>query len=555
MNRIHLHGRARARLLTAAAAASAALALHVAPAAASTSQVSLLEDGSALNANPYGDMERMKELGANTVRVLLNWNTVAPSPNAKTAPSGFNASDPASYPASAWTQWDAIIQAAQAEGIRVDLDLTGAPPRWAEAKNAPSNFVKQHFGWDPNATEFGQFVRAVATRYSGHYTPAGAAVPLPKVSLYSLWNEPNMGEDLGPQNIDATKKSSGYAVAPLYYRNLLRSGWTALQQDAKGSKILIGELAGQGAYFHTSKKYPYGLPGEVAIAPPVSWIQTLYCLNSDYKPITGEAGRVAGCPGNAAARRSFVKNNPALFDATAFSLHPYASLYSPAAKSSTVPARNIIFPVIGRATSELQRVTSAWHHTRRYNIWSTEYGYITKPPQHGKPYPSPAQAAIYLNESEYLSYRNPRIVSYAQYLLNDPAKLQGVGLFASGLLTASGTPKPAFNAYRMPIWLPQQTVKKGQNTVIWGGARPAPGGYAATKATQYVQIQQRQGGVWKTIATVPVNKTTGYLSTHDRFTKSGGVRLAYTYPSTELALPPNIAGSTVYSRTVSLVVR
>ncbi len=135
---------------------------------------------------------------------------------------------------------------------------------------------------------------------------------------------------------------------------------------------------------------------------------------------------------------------------------------------------------------------------------------MTSPPQTnkgGQPYPSPQQAAIYLNQAEYLSYRNPRIASYAQYLLNDPQDLRSkkVGLFSSGLLFSNGTPKPSFNAYRMPVWMPKQTVTRGQSTLIWGGARPAPAGFAATHTPQPVQIQQLFGGVWHTLATVNVN--------------------------------------------------
>ncbi len=188
----------------------------------------------------------MKELGANTVRVLLFWWQVAPNSSSRTAPRGFKASNPAAYPAHNWAQWDAIVQAAKAEGIRVDLDITGAPPDWADGKGAPRHFTSSRFGWRPNAADYGQFVRAVATRYSGHYTPPGASAPLPKVSLYSLWNEPNFGQNLGPQYVGATNKSAGLPVAPMYYRNLLRSGWSALRQDAKGATILIGELAGTG---------------------------------------------------------------------------------------------------------------------------------------------------------------------------------------------------------------------------------------------------------------------------------------------------------------------
>lgn len=559
MTRIQ-HGRARTWLLSLSAGAASALALHAAPAAASSHQVSLIEDGVVLNENPVGDLARMKQIGANTVRVLLSWNTIAPSPNAKKAPKGFKAANPGAYPSSGWAQWDTIVRAAKTDGIRVDLDIIGPPPRWAEAKNVPSKYLKDDYGWEPNASDYGNFVRAVATRYDGRFTPAGQTSPLPKVTLYSLWNEPNNGQDLGPQNIDATKKSAGYLQSPRYYRQLLRAGYPALKAKAKGATILFGELApdGKGPY-HKSRRLPFGLPGQVSLSAPATFVRTLYCLNASYEPLTGRAAAVAGCPGSAKSRRSFARQNPALFKASAFAMHPYASHYTPTAKSKSIPANDFPLPVIGRLETTLTRSTSAWHHRRRYNIWSTEFGYITSPPQTnkgGKPWPSPQQAAIYLNESEYLSYRNPRIASYAQYLLDDPMDMRskGVGLFASGLYTSKGVAKATLNAYLMPVWMPKQRVKKGQNTLIWGGARPAPAGYTATKAAQRVQLQQRRGGTWQTIATATASRTTGYFTAHHRFTGSGMVRLAYTYPSTELALPPGVAGTTIYSRTVRVTV-
>jgi hypothetical protein len=340
----------------------------------------------------------------------------------------------------------------------------------------------------------------------------------------------------------------------MYYRNLLRSGWTALRQHAKGATILIGELAGTGKGILPKRhNLPFGLPGQVSISFPAPFIQQLYCVSS----LSAAVAKSVGCP-TGKARASFVRKNPALFDASAFSMHPYASHWLPTAKASTIPKNDIVLPVIGRLSTVLGQVTNAWHHHRTYPIWSTEFGFVTSPPQPnkvGKKFPSPPQAAIYLNESEYLSYRNPRIASYAQYLLKDPANLlsKGVGLFSSGLLFANGTPKPAFNAYRMPVWMPKQTVKRGQSALVWGGARPAPAGFAAAHTAQPVQIQQLFGGVWHTLATVNVNSTTGYLEAHIRFTNSGGLRLAYTYPATELALPAGVAGTTIYSRTVPVV--
>jgi hypothetical protein len=557
MTRIHLHGRARAWLVSLTGAATAALALHATPAAASTRQVALIQDGVALNENPGADLARMKELGANTVRVLLNWYTIAPNANSARAPH-FNAANPGAYPASGWAQWDAIVNAAHAEGIRVDLDIVGAPPRWAEAKSVPNHFLRNRYGWEPNAADYGRFVRAVATRYDGHYTPAGASEPLPKVTLYSIWNEPNNGQDLGPQNVRATKKSAGYLQAPRYYRALLRSGFSALKRTARGATILIGELAPDGkGPLHVTRRFRSGLPGQVSISAPATYVRTLYCVNTAYRPLTGEAARIAGCPTSGAGRRSFVRQNPALFDASAFAMHPYASHYTPTAKARSIPSNDFPFPVLGRLEATLTRATSVWHHTRRYSIWSTEFGYVTSPPQTnkgGKPYPSPQQAAIYLNESEYLSYRRPWIGSYAQYLLNDPAKLKNVGLFASGLFTDQGVPKVTLGAYRLPVWMPEQRLRKGQSAYIWGGARPAPAGYAATRTPQRVQLQQLRGRAWKTLTTVTVSRATGYFTTHVRFSASGAVRLAYTYPSTELALPAGVAGTTIYSRSVAVSV-
>ena len=556
MNRNHLRARAIARRLQLSAALIAAIAslALAATASASSKQVALIQDGQALNGNPAADVQQFRALGANTLRVLLFWYQVAPKANSRSAPHNFEASDPNAYPAKNWSQWDAIVQAANAAGIKVDLDITGGPPAWAQGRGVPSKFLSHHFGWAVNASDYGSFVKAVATRYSGHFKPKGQSTALPKVSLYSLWNEPNFGQNLGPQSIDATSKSPGYSVAPLYYRNLLRSGYGALRATAKGATILVGEFAGSGRSGPKNGAHPFGLPGQTAITSPVPYIQTLYCLSGSYKPLTGQAATVAGCPTSSGARHSFVKSNPALFNANAISTHPYGSHYAPDAKSSSIPRSFIILPVIGRLTTEMDKVTQAWGHPRKFPIWSTEFGFVTSPPQKrsGKPYPSPTDAAIDLNESEYLSDKNPRLASYAQYLINDPPTLKGVGLFSSGLRFADGKPKPGYDAYRLPLWLPEQTVSASARTEIWGGARPAV--FATSAPDRTVEIQMQSGGTWKTLDTVSVSKRNGYFDTHLKLTKSGSMRLAYTYPAVDPFLPVGDAGSTVYSRTLKVTV-
>lgn len=557
-----LLARARSRRfqLTAALATTVA-ALSVGlpgTASASNKQIAIIQDGNALNADPAGTIARFRELGATTIRVLVLWKDFAPDPNSRRAPAHFAAGNPGAYPAANWSTLDTIVTTARSEGMTVDLDPTGPPPDWAQGRGVSSYVIKHGFADKVNAGAYGSFVHALAQRYDGAFKPKGASRALPKVAFWSLWNEPNFGQDLGPQAVGATPKFDGFDVAAGYYRNLVRDGYRALKSNGRlrGAKILVGELAGQGRSFHKTRKFPQGLPGDYAITWPVSFIQTLYCVNGRYQRLTGTAARMAGCPLNLRAARSFRRNNPGLFETSGISSHPYASTFAPN-RTKGIPSLAIVLPVINRLETEMRRVAGHYGDHRGFPIYSTEYGFVTSPPQpRGHRYPSPFTAATYLNEAEYLSYRNRSVASYAQYLLDDPPNLlsRHVGLFSSGLLTDKDRPKPAFNAYRLPLWVPHTSVRRNTRTEVWGGARPAIFGVAATHRFQRVAIQlQANGrGAYKTIATVTASRANGYFDAHVKLSSSGNLRLRYTYPSTERFLPLGVAGTSIVSRTVKV---
>lgn len=195
-------------------------------------------------------------------------------------------------------------------------------------------------------------------------------------------------------------------------------------------------------------------------------------------------------------------------------------------------------------------VTTAYGSNRRLNIFDDEYGYITSPPA-APPghYRSPATAAAFDNWGEYLSWKNPRVASYMQYL-RDPAPSSPFSNFDNGLETASGQPKPAYNAYRLPLYLPKTSFASSANVEVWGAARPAPFMQDDGNGAQTVAIQLND----KTINTVKASPSGGYFDPHIKFPASGNVRLAYTYPSTDPFLPVGAGGSTVYSRTVAIKV-
>jgi hypothetical protein len=536
-------------LLVAALAAIPALTPR---ASASTGQLAIIQDGSFLE-SPTTALPNVRALGARTIRVFVKWYSIAPRPGAKHKPA-FNGSNPRAYPRSAWAPYDTLVRTAQQEGIRVDFEVTGGVPRWAEGPNPPRVYRRDHsFGWRPNVKLYGQFVHAVTERYDGDFTPKGASTPLPAVHFWSFWNEPNFGQDLGPQAVDGSIKP----IAPKTYRALLGAAWTALHraQPHASNTILIGELAATG-YALNPPGHPGRLPGVTAQMRALVFVRALYCVGGNYRPLQGSTAKLFGCPTTAAASRRFRARNPALFQATGFADHPYASRRAPNANPAKINSNYATFPVLRRVATALDRVTGAYGSHTRFEIYNDEYGYITSPPQPtGRRYPSPAKAATYINQAEYLSYKNRRVASYGQYLLDDPLVTPShpKAGFSSGLYTDTGQPKATLYAYRLPLWLPRQTVHAGARAEVWGCARPATFAGAQGR-TVAIQMERGGHGPWTTIRTVEVAAGTGYFDIHFKLPYSAKMRLAYTYPESEPFLPTNVAGSRIYGRTLRVTV-
>ena len=124
-------------------------------------------------------LDELKSLGADTLRVEVKWNEVAPCPTRARRPS-FDAADPGAYPG--FGPYDDLFRRADAMGFRLIADLAPDAPRWA---TAGGRGYAETANLDPRAAEFGKFAGAVAKRYSGAYQG------LPKVGWFSIWNEPN----------------------------------------------------------------------------------------------------------------------------------------------------------------------------------------------------------------------------------------------------------------------------------------------------------------------------------------------------------------------------
>jgi hypothetical protein len=521
------------RLLSPVAIAAIALAgpaaLSTAPAAASTTQEAVFQDDVQLKADPAGTLLTMQELGVQRVRVFVTWADVAPSPMSKRKPSHFNATDPNAYSAAKWRVYDDIVQDAQADGLKLDFTISGGAPLWATGAGAPNG--GPHPSWRPSPHEFQSFVRAVGTRYSGSFIPNGATTALPGVDYWAIWNEPNYGPDLAPQATPGLVE-----IAPAVYRGLLDAAWTGLHQSGHGSDtIVIGETAPRG-------HWGGGLPGNFDGIKPMRFVRALYCVGDNLRPLRGAAAAARGCPTNAAGSAGFRSAHPALFSATAFAVHPYSQGLPPTTSTKAI-GHNIApgfdsdfvdFPAIGRFERVLDRLGRAYGSHRQLPIISTEYGYVS-----GTSISlNPTVAAYYMNWAEYLSWKQPRLWTYAQYLLVDSV----IGNFNSGLETISTKHKATYAAYRLPIYMPSTTGRSGQNLEVWGDIRPSVNYGSPTVTLQF----QTPGGSFQTLTTITSTNRSGYFDTHVTFPQSGNARLAWTYPSGPLS------GATIYSRTVQV---
>jgi hypothetical protein len=444
------------RIALAVAAVSAALFTLPASAPAADGMESIFEDhyllvqqGAASRARALDDM---LTLGADTVRSLVYWRDVAPRPRAKKRPAGFDARNPAAYPAESWDPYDDLVRGTQARGMGLLLS-PGAPiPRWASSCRKASQHVAR--SCRPKPELYGDFVAAMATRYSGAYADEnqGGGV-LPRVGRWSLWNEPNQPGWLYPQY----EMRSGRRViaAARLYRDLARSAIEALNATGHGAdQILLGELAPIGRTSGALASRP---------SPPGEFLRDLFCIDTRGRKLRGSSGRARGCGG---FERLAV---------TGFAHHPYTRGGSQAPRSHALP-NEITISSSGRLKKLLDQGARAGRIPRALPIYYTEFGYQTNPPDRFFGV-SLARQSQYLNESDWIAYQDPRVRSVAQYKLVDE---RDTASFQTGLSFVNGTHKPSWNAYRLPIWV----KRSGANVKVYGQVRPADDG-----AHEIVQLQ------------------------------------------------------------------
>jgi len=340
----------------------------------------------------------------------------------------------------------------------------------------------------PNAEEFGKFARAVGTRYSGSYTlpsTGGTTTPvpllgtaaqaggqtLPRVGLWSIWNEPNLPRFLLPQR---RSDRAHTPESPAIYRGLLRAAHEGLSATGHGGDtILMGELLPVGRSGSNTR----------SAVRPLEFLRELACVDRRLRSYRGSAASSRGCtgftplPGNGLA------------------YHPYTQSGGPTIRpnhpdDATIGTLSRV-RVLSDRLGDRRRLA-----TKRLPLWLTEFGFQTNPPDElaGTPI---GRVPGYMGESEFLALRERRVASYSQYPLVDD-KLKGTGLarfggFQSGLRFEDGRAKPGvYDAYRRPIFA---RLSSSRSAEVFGGVREAASGEVVVEAKLGRGSYRRLGSV------------------------------------------------------------
>jgi hypothetical protein len=449
---------------------------------------------------------RAKQLGVDTIRLTASWSSLTRDVDHPVKPAGFDARDPAAYEQGRWTALDTAVRAVRAAGMQPLVDIGFWAPRWATSDPAPRARADN----DPQA--YADFAAAVALRYSGAFTPppeppgtpppvpsedqtllqsilqpfipfpippipplkaaaagrgaraSGAQAaqtsqggaqapgePLPSVTQFVLWNEPNHQGLLMPQwEADGVTPAS-----PRIYRAMLRAGYAAVKTARRSKKVTV--LIG-----NTSSTQGKRGAGPVA---PLEFLRALACVDVKLKPLkTPDCANFTPLPGDGWAH------------------HPYSQNERPTRVSKppleTGDVRIADLPKLATTLDQLVKMGRIARADR--NIYITEFGYETQPVM-GRPTIDEQTQARWLTWAEYLADRVPTVRSFAQFLLRDqppaPVRVSAsaarpFGQYSTGLLRANGKEKVAAKTFLAGLYA--QTRSKGR-VLLYGRLRLGAG--------------------------------------------------------------------------------
>ena len=270
---------------------------------------------------------------------------------------------------------DEAVRAAQQHDQEVMLTISGTPS-WANAGKKANAMPRR-------LSDLTAFARAIAARYSGRY------LGYPFVRFWSVWNEPNLNLFLTPQF-----NGAGKSVAPANYAKLYGAAYKGIKAGNALAKVAIGETSARG------KDRPGGAV-------------------------------ISHSPGKFA--ELVAKANPKLkFDAWAH--HPYPS------NPNNKPTQVVKWPNVSlMSLPRFEQNLNTWFRRKSTQIWVTEYGHQTRPPEAlGIPWSTQSK---FISQAIGIAKRFPFVTMFIWFVYqDDPGQPWESGLYTQGGVPKSSSP-------------------------------------------------------------------------------------------------------------------
>ena len=348
------------------------VAALIAPAAAQSAThmpVGFFDDASFRWAdNRQANLEQAAAAGATVIHTSANWAQIAPK-----RPATASSIDDPAYRLG---DLDELVANAQTNGMRVLIDVTGTP-RWANGNKTPNHMPLR-------LSDLTTFTRMLATRYNGSHGHG-------TVSMWAVWNEPNLSLFLTPQYVGKKIVSAGL------YTKLYRAAYAGIKKGNPSAQVAIGETSPLG------RDHPTGLPGQGQSVAPGTFARLV-------------------------AREKGLKFS-------AWAHHPYPS------SLSAKPLEKVRYPNVSLSQlPTFEKQLNATFH-RNVPIWITEYGHETKPAEpHGVSY---ATQAAYAKQALQVARADKQVRMFVWFTFRDTA----TNPWQSGLEKPNGAHKPAFATF------------------------------------------------------------------------------------------------------------